>query len=373
MSRKHMKNSARAIPSSASHLPRFSPAYLGRKRSIILDGDDASQNVIINPDLLKLHKNRSISQNGVSVSNSMTDEEFSWWSNPFLRMLSSPLRMCILTRRYAPKDHLIRLTATLAPGTNPPTSSAPAFITPTDLHHPRYASRPEGLGAYVACSKNGIQLLSSKGRHRGIFPGAEIHSLLGDQITAGLRARCVEEAELLAGRIRTGTRLKQGEDIAIAVRRLTLNEYEAALKQNLIEDPKAVAVLVVPKPDLPPNPSAVTEQSRMLLRGLAISTPHTTTESGPALPAPRIPMYFWSNLVHDQSLLALLRKALDSALSGERIALRRARESLPGIRTFMDMPYEPKAKDAYALCASRRVDVVPLAIALWRLRLWMGE
>lgn len=269
-------------------------------------------------------------------------------------------------------DHLIRLTATLIPESNPPTTSTPIFITPTDLHHPRYASRPEGVGVYIACSKNAIQLLSGKGRHRGIFPGAEIHSLLGAQITAGLRARCVEEAELLAGRIRTGARLKSREDVAIAARRLTLAEYEVAIKQGLINDAKAVAILVVPKPDSPPNPGAGAELSRMLLRGPASSLPRVATKPEATLPAPRIPMYFGSNLVQDQDLLASLRKALDSALSGERIALRRARESIPEIRTYMDTPYESKARDAYALCASRRVDVVPLAIALWRLRVWHG-
>ncbi|KAF8607586.1 hypothetical protein BDV93DRAFT_519618, partial [Ceratobasidium sp. AG-I] len=278
--------------------------------------------------------------------------------------------MCVLTRRYIPKDHLIRLTATLVPDSNPPTASTPSFITPTDLHHSRYASRPEGMGAYIACSKSAIQLLSGKGRHRGIFPGAEIHSLLEAQITAGLRARCVEEAELLAGRIRTGARLKQGEDIAIAVRRLTLTEYEIALKQGLINDPKAIAVLVVPKQDSPPDPSADTEQSRMLLRGPTAPISGTTPNANTTLLVPRIPIYFGSNLVQDQALLSSFRKALDSALSSERIALRRARESVPEIQVYMDMPYEPKTRDAYALCASRRVDVVPLAIALWRLRIW---
>jgi hypothetical protein len=243
---------------------------------------------------------------------------------------------------------------------------------PSDLHHPRYASRPEGLGAYIACSKKAIPLLSGKGRHRSIFPGAEVHELLEEQITSGLQSRCVEEAELLGSRLRSGTRYKPGEPAAFTVRRLTLEEYELVLQQSAIRDPKALAVIVVPKGDEAPEalPEA-SPKSQLLLRG---SPPtHTGLDSETVLPIPRIPIYWAASIFQDLRVRASLRKALDLALSAERSALRSVRKSRSvKARGMHDIPYEPKARNAYALCASRRVDAVPLAIAFWRLRLWEG-
>ncbi|KAG9122999.1 hypothetical protein FRC07_000385, partial [Ceratobasidium sp. 392] len=304
---------------------KFTPQYLGRKRSILLDGDDASQNVVINKDLLKHHKNfGAVPQAKTDGQVAMSDDEFSWWSNPFY--------------------HLIRVTATLLPLPETPVSpSTPAYITPTKLHHSRYAARPEGTGAYFACSRKAIPLVSGKGRHRGTFPGAEIHSLLENQITSGLEARCAEEAELLATRIRSSP-IQDGAPLGLAVRRLTTAEHEVVLKEGNISDPSVSAVLVVPKlgESLEYSP---TQTTGFLLRGPSLPTADQPSPS-PKLPVPRIPIFFGSSLIHDSSLLARLRKALDQALSAERKALQRARPRVPEIQAFTNLPYETKAKDA---------------------------
>ncbi|KAG8705604.1 hypothetical protein FRC08_001583 [Ceratobasidium sp. 394] len=371
MIRASVKKIRKTRPSPGTAPSKFTPEFLGRKRSILLDGDDASQNVVINKDLLKSHKALgAIPQAKTASQITMSDEEFAWWSNPFLRMLSSPLRVCVLTKRYAPVDHLIRLTATLLPAPEAPISSTtPAYLTPTHLHHPRYAARPQGTGTYIACSRKAIPLLSGKGRHRGVFPGAEIHDLIEDQITAGLQARCAEEAELLATRIRSSP-IQQGAPLGLAIRRLTATEYEVALKEGAISDSEVSTVLVVPKADEDLE-SAITQKSRFLLRG---SRPSSSTSllSTTKLPKPRIPIFFGPTLLPDPSLRARLRKALDQALSAERTALQKARPHIPEIQAFADMPYEAKARDAYALCTSRRTDTVPLVITLWRLRMWEG-
>ncbi|KAG8720102.1 hypothetical protein FRC08_001203 [Ceratobasidium sp. 394] len=371
MIRASVKKIRKTRSSTGTSLSKFTPEFLGRKRSILLDGDDASQNVVINKDLLKPHKALgAVPQAKTASQITMSDEEFAWWSNPFLRMLSGPLRVCVLTKRYAPVDHLIRLTATLLPATDTPISpSTPAYLTPTHLHHPRYATRPQGTGTYITCSRKAIPLLSGKGRHRGVFPGAEIPGLIEDQITAGLQARCAEEAELLAARIRSSP-IQQGAPLGLAVRRLTATEYEVALKEGAISDSNISGVLVVPKADEDLEP-AITQKSRFLLRGPRSSSP-TSSLSTTKLPTPRIPIFFGINLFHDPSLRARLRKALDQALSAERTALQKARPHMSEIQAFADMPYEAKARDAYALCASRRTDTVPLVIALWRLRMWEG-
>ncbi|KAJ1308450.1 hypothetical protein OPQ81_004154 [Rhizoctonia solani] len=374
MVRRIVGTTARSLASTAnssrgSEAPRFSPTLRGRKKSVILD-NDLSSNVIINPDLLKMHKNPPPStRTDVSGQKSMTDQEFAWWSNPFLRMLSSPVRICTLTKRYAPTDHLIRMTATLfaQPG-EPITSSTPAYIMPSNLHHPRYVPHPRGQGTYIPCSKKAVPLLAGKGRHRGLFPGAQVHDLLEEQITSGLQARCVEEAEVLATSLRTTARYKSGEPVSFTVRRLTEAEYETAQELSRIHDQHVMAVIVAPKVGEGEETQVeIPQKSRLLFRGT-----EATLSSESALPMPRIPIYWISSLFCDSNMKVAFRKALDSALDSERTAVRTARQSYPAARDLYIVPHEPKSRDAYALCASRRVDAVPLAIALWRLRLWEG-
>lgn len=284
-------------------------------------------------------------------------------------MLSSPLRICTLTKRYAPTDHLIRMTATLfaQPGESI-TSSTPAYIMPSNLHHPRYVSHPRGQGAYIPCSKKAIPLLTGRGRHRGLFPGAEVHDLLEEQITSGLQSRCVEEAELLANSLRTTARYQPGEPVAFTVRRLTESEYETIQKLSGVHDPKVMAVVVAPKVEEGQAIEMETSyKSQLLFRGNG-----ATLDSESAPPVARIPVYWIPCLFSDSARKAALRKALDAALDSERTAVRTARQTQSTARDLYTVPYEPKSRDAYALCSSRRVDAVPLAIALWRLRLWEG-
>ncbi|KAG8691710.1 hypothetical protein FRC11_011994 [Ceratobasidium sp. 423] len=374
MARRIVEKATGSLASTANspqvlQTPRFSPTFRGRKSSVILDNDPSS-NVIVNPNLLKMHKSAPpSSRTEGNGRQSMTDQEFAWWSDPFLRMLSSPLRICTLTKRYAPTDHLIRMTATLfaQPGESI-SSSTPAYIMPSNLHHPRYAQHARGQGAYIPCSKKAVPLLSGKGRHRGLFPGAEVHDLLEEQVTSGLQARCVEEAELLATSLRTTARYKLGEPVAFAVRRLTVAEYEATQKLSRIYDPKVIAVIVAPKVEEGQETKVEPPQkSQLLHRGTGAALAFA---SAPLVP--RIPMYWIPSLFCDSSRKAALRKALDSALDSERTAVRTARQSQPTAQDLYNVPHEPKSKDAYALCASRRVDAVPLAIAFWRLRLWEG-
>ncbi|CAE6487342.1 unnamed protein product [Rhizoctonia solani] len=239
---------------------------------------------------------------------------------------------------------------------------------PSNLHHPRYVPHPRGQGGYIPCSKKAVPLLAGKGRHRGLFPGAEVHNLLEEQITSGLQARCVEEAELLATSLRTTARYRPGEPVAFTVRRLTEAEYETTQRLSRIYDPKVVAVIVAPKVEEGQESKMETpHKSQLLFRGAGAAL---GSESAP--PVPRIPIYWISSLFFDSSHKAALRKALDSALDSERTAVRTARTSQPTAGDLYNVPHEPKSRDAYALCASRRVDAVPLAIALWRLRLWEG-
>jgi hypothetical protein len=108
------------------------PVFFGRSRSILLD----DVNPIMHPKAYRQHKSlppqvslpdsqktRTVSRDGTvedDVRREMTAEEREWWANPYrmspspfvrdvslkdnsvVRMLSTPLRMCTLSRRYLP-------------------------------------------------------------------------------------------------------------------------------------------------------------------------------------------------------------------------------------------------------------------------------
>jgi hypothetical protein len=148
---------------------------------------------------------------------------------------------------------------------------------------------------------------------------------------------------------------------------LTEVEYQTVQNLSKIQDPKVTAVLVVPKVEDDQDINKETPRKPQLL-----SRGNSAVLGSKAPPIPSIPIYWTSSLFKDPVSRAALRKALDSALDSERTAIRTARRTQPKAQELHNVPYEPKSRVAYALCASRRVDAVPLAIALWRLRLWEG-
>jgi hypothetical protein len=84
MSRIHTKRLLKTKAATSNSPPVFSPQFLGRNRSIILDGDDASQNLLINKNLLKPHKKDAATPRAETAGqNEMSHHEFAWWSNPF--------------------------------------------------------------------------------------------------------------------------------------------------------------------------------------------------------------------------------------------------------------------------------------------------
>ncbi|KAF8760233.1 hypothetical protein RHS01_02050 [Rhizoctonia solani] len=333
-----------------SQTQRFSPAFRGRKTSVILDNDQ-SNNVIVNPKLLKMHKNAL----RVPVPTGMLQQV----RRPLVLLRRS---LTIIARPLDSYDcYSFRATRRVN-----------IFINASIYHafepSPSSLCTPSTRAGYLyPLLKESHPLLAGKGRHRGLFPGAEVHPLLEDQITSGLQARCVEEAELVANSLRTTARYKPGEPAAFTIRRLTEVEYELVQNQSKIQDPKVMAVLVVPKVEDDPGTDAkATQKSQFLARG-----DHFTLGTK-APPIPRIPIYWTSSLFQDPASRTALRKALDSALDSERTAIQTARKSQPKAEDLYKAPYESKSRVAYAICASRRVDAVPLAIAFWRLRLWEG-
>ncbi|KAK4047810.1 hypothetical protein OIV83_005152 [Microbotryomycetes sp. JL201] len=81
-------------------------------------------------------------------------------NDPFLAMLASPLRRCLVTQRVLPKDLLIKLKVARLPGSE----TLQPVIVPDGVLHPRFVQTKHGKGAYIACRKSIVERMVQKGR-----------------------------------------------------------------------------------------------------------------------------------------------------------------------------------------------------------------
>ncbi|KAF8592652.1 hypothetical protein K439DRAFT_1400616 [Ramaria rubella] len=379
---------ARRIIPTALPYPSFSPH--GRKRSILLD----DVNPVIHHDAFTQHKRDapivpSTARRGkhANASREMTALECEWWSNPYLRMLASPLRRCIVTEKQIPSDFLIRLAVLDVSG--PRLSRMTAAILPDGVEHPRFRRRNSGRGYYLVCNKVAIRELVDRSSYKRIPTQSKIHvhSLLGAQIGHQLRLKVLQELELLAESLRCSP---QGSLEHTVLRRLTRTEWTEMKTSGQIPQPGAAAVLVVP----PLNRRSVLEEasnnekclsSRALPPLPPLSVLHETqavSSSDITLQSTRrVPLYNGVALFPSPLLRSKLYKALQNTLLVERRARwrqgtsARCTDSLPNDSTHQST--RDKASHAYLLSSNGntlcRADSVPLAIALWRIRMWEGQ
>ena len=221
-----------------------------------------------------------------------------------------------------------------------------------------------------------------------------------------LRLRVLQELEMLADRLQTHPRM--AEDVPV-LRRLTRAEFKAIRTSGLITHRGAIAVLVVPplnkdpvskerpRADAMPIPSATSAMSssssepppKTLLPSSAI---YLTSEDDcsdlPNLLSPtRVPMYNGVSLFPSRPQRAALHERLCRLLFVERRARYRnyrrsdtpTKEEDTSEEASQDRwtRGDEKGSHAFLLYSTRdslkRADSVPLAIALWRLRMWEGQ
>ena len=225
-------------------------------------------------------------------------------------------------------------------------------------------------------------------------------SSLPDYISHLLRLRILQELELLAQRLQA---CPQGAEGSPLLRRLTWNEFSAVRAGKPLEDPDAVAVLVVPplnrdpttktrpvpntSPLPPEQPS--TEAQPMTRNGdtLPLSTmcyavlPRDYEGSPDVITPMKVPLYNGVALFPSKPQRAALHERLCKVLMVERRARWRRHGSVltsesgdgrPATRRPNEVP-----SPAFLLRSGAetvlRADTVPLAIALWRLRMWEGD
>ncbi|KAJ6629142.1 hypothetical protein B0H10DRAFT_2428536 [Mycena sp. CBHHK59/15] len=187
----------------------------------------------------------------------MSNQERIWWSSPYLRMLASPIRQCILTDRYLPMDFMIRLAPMQL--VRPPTTAVARsnvhkslVLLPDGLQHPRFKVRRSGKGAYLVCWKDSLELIITRGKYKRLSPNLTAHPRLVEQVSHLLRLRVLQELQLVAEQLEAQYRDRRHVDALPLkphpplIRRLTRAEWAEMRSTGIIPFPGAMAVLVVP-------------------------------------------------------------------------------------------------------------------------------
>ncbi|KAJ7638636.1 hypothetical protein FB45DRAFT_407592 [Roridomyces roridus] len=323
-----------------------------------------------------------------SVPPEMSEQERAWWSNPYLRMLASPMRQCSLTGRYLPKDFLVRLARFKIPEPLHKRGKVPPFVIfPDGLQHHTFKARKSGRGMYLICARQWLDLfLSPRYKRFGVAPPR-----LAEQISHILRLRVLQELLLIAKRVQSLYRGRSGPAPAL-LRRLTRAELAQLRTTGVIPHPGALAVIICPPVNRDPTtkerPSV---QGSMTDAPLEDAQPATPKRATPPLSVlhptslrlnedeldvephvkEQIPLYNGVALFPGRVQRARLHELLTKILRVEgawRFTTHTRLEQVQGSKKG-----EHKASHAFLVCPSEEVDMAPLAVALWRVRMWEGQ
>ena len=233
--------------------------------------------------------------------------------------------------------------------------------------------------------------------------------LLEARIGHVLRVRVLQELELLAQRLQTRPRHAIERPV---VRRLTRAEWKQIKETGVIPYDNAVAVIVVPPvnknpetkerptPSDSPKPTQEDEDDKYIpleKPRLPVCALHPTAPKDTPidvlagthgyLPPAKVPLYNGIAAFPSPSQRAALHKALNRVLAVERKARWRQHgrpepgdkpeQEDDGVKKDSWARGDQKGSHAYVVFSDAdtilRADTVPLAIALWRIRLWEGD
>ena len=212
-----------------------------------------------------------------------------------------------------------------------------------------------------------------------------IHLRLHEQVGHLLRLRILQELEILARRVRP----KVKERHTPIIRRLTRAEWKAFRKAGTISNPGATAVLVVPPvkksllnggaPDASPNPTEETRTSTISTKPrppLSVLHPASAKDvlEMPGLAPHKIPLYNSISLFPFPTQRAALHQRLCAILKEDTITRWNQLDRPEPRNNSQPRRDEIKPSHAFLVYSDnstvKRADTVPLAIALWRLRMW---
>ncbi|KAE8215709.1 hypothetical protein CF327_g1065 [Tilletia walkeri] len=129
----------------------------------------------------------------------IVEEERHWEANPWMHMLSSPLRRCCVSKSVLPTDLLLCFKQ--ASVTRPGTSIAKTYILPDRILHTKFAMIKPGKGIWVLSSKSMIDEFLQTCAYRRQSSTGEPPEHLMEMINHQLRQRVLQEAELLTEKV----------------------------------------------------------------------------------------------------------------------------------------------------------------------------
>ncbi|KAI0787095.1 hypothetical protein BC629DRAFT_1593623 [Irpex lacteus] len=173
----------------------------------------------------------------------MSEEERRWWANPYLRMLASPMRRCIVTNTVQPADFMVRVAAMSVPASN--SSDYTTALFPDGVEHPRYRGKRAGNGRWVLCYKDAVEhIIESKPiQRRYLNANLPADSLLAQHVGSVLRTRVIQELEILGEQLRC--RPVHSQEVPV-LRRLRRSELRQIKQDGILSLEGAVAVIIIP-------------------------------------------------------------------------------------------------------------------------------
>jgi len=396
--------------------PSLSPK--DRTQSIVLDSLDSILSLSnyhrhkASPPRLRVYKSKRRIADPTTQDarpRAMNSEERVLWSSPYLRMLATPLRQCYVSKRYLPKAFLIRIRPARLPASS--TMKGSPIIVPSNLEHPSFRPHQGGVGTYVICRKTAVEQLSERMLHKRLVQNGKIHQWISQQIGHQLRVRVLQELSVLANHLR---RRSRGAKDTPLIRRLTRAEWSQVKSSGILPIEDAVAVLVVPPLNRNPTTKARPEPTMssappvgdapikdihpslpvatMLVAGSIEASDETPDALSSVLPQHKVPLYNGVSLFPSASQRAALHASLLRLLTIERQARYKEQAWKTTIVQGSNGPQsagnektnetsssrrDQKSSHAFLIRSNAktlsRADTVPLAIALWRVRIWEGE
>ncbi|KAF5321371.1 hypothetical protein D9619_000767 [Psilocybe cf. subviscida] len=377
--------------------PPLKPTYNARdyEQSILLK----PSNPVTNKKAYVRHKTLAPRQYGqpspqpgeVDPTRLMNDSEYNWWANPYLRMLTSPLRKCIVTGRHLPTDLLIRLVALRVSAARIRHKGDPAVmvpvIVPDGLQHPKFTRRVAGGAIYAHCWKQVIERIQTRFHHYPRVPGCVASPHLDHQIAHQLRLRVVQEFVFLADRLENLAKAKRWKDtkdpVPVTLRRLTYEEWGHMKMTGTAPYEDAVAIIILPpvnrdtvtKKRPEPSTSALPPDDEQHPKDLppvstllpAVADDQIDASLPDILPTLKIPLYNGVSCFPSRSQRRALHSTLKRILDVESVfnATRPKRGN------------SAKLSHAFLLCSSGSIakwcDPAAAAVALWRLRMYEGD
>lgn len=258
--------------------------------------------------------------------------------------------------------------------------------------------------------KAGVPDLPMSGLYKRLSSNVIMHSWIGRHIAHLLRIRVLEELDVLAYNL---CHIPKGGQEAPLLRRLTRAEWKQVKSSGVLPYKNAVALLVVPPLNKDPvtksrpkrstsaTPPPVEEQPANIVRpgppiSILLPTSDEPIEEDDSRDVPmflsrsKVPLYNGISLFPSRSHRAALHAGLLRVLDYERQArfqehaidvarawATKSAEEVRKLKSKVPRAYgDQKASHAFLLCSDAntlmRADAVPLAIALWRIRIWEG-